>query len=134
MQTFIAFVSALVIGPILDFVWFSLVASDIYKKQLGPLLRMENGMLKPELFPAVLVYILIALLVTFFVLPKGGSVLSLFLWGALAGLILYGVYDLTNISFLKDWTLSITLIDAAWGTFMVGVLTVIVSYILKIWA
>jgi uncharacterized membrane protein len=38
-------------------------------------------------------------------------------FGALYGLVVYGTYDLTNYSLVKDWPLTITLVDMAWGTF-----------------
>jgi uncharacterized membrane protein len=121
----------LVLAPVLDFVWFGLVASNLYKKELGGLLRMKDGSIKPEILPAILVYFLIAALTTFFVVPKigAGGILPAFLWGALAGLILYGVYDLTNLSFLKDWTITTSIVDIIWGAFMCGVLGVVATYL-----
>jgi uncharacterized membrane protein len=35
--------------------------------------------------------------------------------GALFGLV-YGVYDLTNLATLRDWRVTLTLVDIAWGT------------------
>ena len=35
--------------------------------------------------------------------------------GALLGLVAYGTYDFTNLSTLRDWPLSLSLIDVAWG-------------------
>lgn len=84
---------------------------------------MSDGAIAPNLWAALLVYVLIAALVVLFVVPKASSLGAAALWGALAGLILYGVYDLTNMSFLKDWTWAAALPDIAWGTFMVGVLS-----------
>lgn len=124
MHTIKIFLSVLVLGPILDFFWFSLVASDLYKREIGTILRA-----KPDFAPAAVVYVLIALLVALFVVPKAGSIGGAFVWGALAGLILYGVYDFTNMSFLKDWTWTVTLIDVAWGTLMVGGVSAVAYYI-----
>ncbi len=115
MESLKAFVAVLVIGPALDFCWFSLAASDLYKRELGPVLKA-----RPDLGPAAVVYALIAILVAFFVMPKASSAGAAFLWGALAGLVVYGVYDFTNLSFLKDWTWTVTLIDVAWGMAMCG--------------
>ena len=39
------------------------------------------------------------------------------LLGAFTGFVLYCTYDLTNLSFVKDWPLKVTIIDIAWGTF-----------------
>ena len=39
------------------------------------------------------------------------------LMGAFTGFVLYCTYDLTNLSFVRDWPLKVTLIDIGWGTF-----------------
>ena len=39
-----------------------------------------------------------------------------FLTGALLCLVIYGVYDFTNYSTLKDFPLKVALADAAWGS------------------
>ena len=36
-------------------------------------------------------------------------------WGALFGLVVYGVYDLTNRAVLEKWPMRLTLADIAWG-------------------
>ncbi len=43
------------------------------------------------------------------------SLLSAAGWGALYGLIGYGIYDLTNRATLARWSLKMTVIDMAWG-------------------
>ena len=35
--------------------------------------------------------------------------------GTLLGLVVYGVYAFTNYSVLRQWPLSLTLADTAWG-------------------
>lgn len=53
---------------------------------------------------AILVYLLIPLGVVLFVRPAVGTSSSLwvaFVWGSVFGLVLYGVYDLTNRAILE---------------------------------
>ena len=38
-------------------------------------------------------------------------------YGALFGSFTYATYDLTNHSTLRNWTLQLTLVDVAWGTY-----------------
>ncbi|RYZ75642.1 MAG: DUF2177 family protein, partial [Proteobacteria bacterium] len=38
--------------------------------------------------------------------------------GALFGFFAYATYDLTNLATLKVWSLKISLIDMAWGSFI----------------
>ena len=36
--------------------------------------------------------------------------------GAFAGFVMYCTYDLTNLSFVRDYPVFITIVDIAWGT------------------
>ncbi len=70
------------------------------------------------MIPDALVWLLIALGITLFVLPKASSFGSAALWGAAFGFVLYGVYDLTNYALLKGWPLPVVIVDIAWGAFL----------------
>lgn len=56
-------------------------------------------------------------LLVFVVTPalKDNSLLHAVLYGALFGLITYATYDLTNLATLKNWPLTMTLVDLVWG-------------------
>ena len=71
-----------------------------------------------RLIPAVLIYILIPLGVYVFAISNSNTLKSAALKGAFLGLCMYGVYDLTNYATLKNYTLTMTLTDMAWGTFL----------------
>jgi uncharacterized membrane protein len=67
---------------------------------------------------AALVYVLLALGVVAFVLPRAAGLVSAgAMWGALLGLVIYGLYNLTNYSTLARWPLAMTIVDIAWGAF-----------------
>ena len=120
----VAFVSFL----ILDFLWLGFVVKDFNLRQLADIGRIENGQFNLAYFPAVLVYVLMALGVVVFVLPKVAgetSILWPFLWGALLGFIIYGVFDMTNLAVLKNYPLQFAMMDMAWGTLAFGVVTVL---------
>jgi uncharacterized membrane protein len=36
-------------------------------------------------------------------------------YGAFFGFVTYATYDLTNLATLKDWPLTMTIVDLAWG-------------------
>jgi len=102
----------------LDYLWLGLLAGRLYKNELGSFLRMSGSGLQPVVWAAFLVYIAIPLGIVLFVLPRVSPekiVTSSLLWGAVFGLVVYTVYDMTNYSMLKDWPLRITLIDICWG-------------------
>ena len=55
-----------------------------------------------------------------FVIPRAPTLGSAAGYGALFGLVVYGVYDFTNYSTLRQWPFVLTLADVAWGTVGVG--------------
>lgn len=73
-----------------------------------------------RLIPAALIYILIPLAVVYFAVAPSKTLHDALLSGLLLGFAMYGVYDLTNLATFKGWTLEMTLIDMAWGTFLCG--------------
>ena len=92
-----------------------------------------DGSLNVNFIAAVFVYVLLAAGMVFFVLPRvaGANQLQVFLYGALMGLIVYGVYDLTNAATLTRWPLNLILADTAWGMFATGMTAYVVSFLGK---
>lgn len=102
----------------LDYLWLGIFASDLYKKELGPFLRMSGTSLQPILWAALVVYIAIPAGIVLFVLPRVAAdnfVTSALLWGSLYGIVVYTVYDMTNYSLVREWPLRVSLIDICWG-------------------
>ncbi|MES2962775.1 MAG: DUF2177 family protein [Bdellovibrionota bacterium] len=111
---------------IFDFVWLGFVTHKTYVSQLEPILRLKDGRIDVVYWAGALVYVLLALGVAMFVIPKltvADSLATAFFYGGVLGLIVYGVYDFTNVAILKDWSLLITAIDIAWGVVSVGTAT-----------
>jgi uncharacterized membrane protein len=103
---------------VLDFLWLGVLASGLYKRELGSFLRLTGDALTPITWAALLVYLAIPLGVVLFALPRVSAdnlIGSSLFWGAVYGLILYTVYDMTNYSLVKGWPLTLSLIDICWG-------------------
>lgn len=100
----------------LDALWLGVIAREFFVSRLGHLFA-EN----PNWWPAGVFYVAFAgALVYFAVLPahQEASLGSALLKGALLGAISYATYDLTNMTLLPNWPLSVTLLDIAWGAFV----------------
>jgi uncharacterized membrane protein len=108
------FMVALVSFGLLDSLWLGLVMRTFYKTQLSLLARMSGDKLAPLWGPAMIVYVLLALGIVVFVVPRNGAEASL-ARGALFGFVVYGVYDLTNLSTLRGWPIVLTAVDIFWG-------------------
>lgn len=107
---------ALPIFLILDGIWLGLIAKTFYTKQIGSLFKTDIN------WTAALIFYLmfIAALILFVINPaiEKGSLTHALLFGALFGLITYATYDLTNLATLKDWPLTVTIVDLIWGSFV----------------
>lgn len=101
----------------LDYVWLGLLMNGFYKSQLGTLARKSGDAFAPIWPPAILLYVLVVVGIAVFVLPRaaGGPVWHAAGWGAVFGVIAFGVYDLTNYATLNNWPLALTVVDMAWG-------------------
>lgn len=116
MQSLKLFGMTFLVFFLVDLVWLGVISKNLYRKYLGHLMTPNVNWTAALLF-----YILfIAGLVFFVVNPalEKESLRYAILAGGFFGLIAYGTYDLTNLATLKDWPLTITVIDLLWGTFL----------------
>lgn len=125
MKVFLSLIPVIVI---IDYIWLARIMGTFYRSELDHLVRKQGNALDPILWAAGIVYLCIPLGIVLFVLPRVSQENILFsslFWGFLFGIVLYGVYDMTNQSLLNNWPLKLTLIDMLWG----GTLCALSSYI-----
>jgi len=115
-----AYLATAVTMLIMDFCWLTAMGG-FYKSQLGPLMKTP-----PNLAAAAAFYLVyVAGVTAFVVLPslqragarvgaKGGWPRAS-LFGGGFGLVAYATYDLTNLSTLSGFSLTLTVTDLAWG-------------------
>lgn len=123
-----SFLVSLVSFAVLDGIWLGFIMKDYNMRQLSEIGRIVDGKFDIQYFPAVLAYLLMATAITAFVMPalkEQTSIMNWFLTGALMGLLVYGIYDMTNLATLKSYPWAFALADIAWGTFIFGVVTII---------
>ena len=107
----IAYGAVLLAVVVLDALWLGVVARDLYKREMGSLMADPV-----RIAPAAAFYLLYPLAVVYLVLaaePSGW--LEALVRAAVLGLAAYGAYDLTNMSVVRNWPVSLSLIDWAWG-------------------
>ena len=100
---------------VLDGVWLGLLMKNFYRQQLAPIVRLADGGIAPNWPAAFVVYVLLGTGIALFVLPRASTVPLAATYGALFGLVVYGVYDFTNYSTLRQWPFVLALADVAWG-------------------
>jgi uncharacterized membrane protein len=106
---------------VLDGLWLGFVMREFYRESLAPIARMRDGGLDPIWPIAILVYPVIALGLTIFVLGRATTPSEALMLGALFGMTTFAVYDLTNHATLRDWRPVMTVVDILWGGFSCGI-------------
>jgi uncharacterized membrane protein len=113
-----AVAAGIVAFPCLDFLWLAVLMKAFYREELGDLARKApDGSMDVLWAAAVPVYVVLVAGLYWFVLPRAadGSLATAARWGALFGLVAYGLYDLTNLATLRGYSLRLTLVDMGWG-------------------
>lgn len=113
-----------------DFIWLGFVVKDFNLRQLAGIARLADGDFDLWKIPTAIAYLLMALSVTLFSAPRAleaSNPLMAFAWGAALGLIVFGIFDATNLAILKDYPVLFCFTDVAWGTFLYGLVTWVVS-------
>ncbi|MBL7557300.1 MAG: DUF2177 family protein [Bdellovibrionaceae bacterium] len=119
---------------VLDFLWFKFVVKDFNLKELAEIGRIKNGEFDILVGPAIVTYLLMALAMAVFVVPSFAPQdpwWKTFLTGALLGLIIYGIFDLTNLAILKNYPVKFVVVDVTWGTCVFGVVSCLSHWAVK---
>ncbi len=117
---------------IFDYIWLGFVMKKFYLAQLAPIGRIAGEKFTPVMWAACAVYVVFAVGIVQFVLPKllpNVSVVESFGVGALFGFVIYAIYDFTNYSILKDYSLAVTFVDIAWGAVLGGMVATIARFV-----
>jgi uncharacterized membrane protein len=100
---------------VLDGVWLGVLMKNFYRDHLAPIVRLGDGGIAPNWPAAFVVYALLGAGIALFVIPRTSTGSLAAAYGALFGLVVYGVYDFTNYSTLRQWPFVLALADVAWG-------------------
>lgn len=106
---------------LLDALWLGVLMKDYYSAQLQTLGRIQGGNWDPVLWAAGGVYLAIALGVQFFAVRGAQGKWDAAFKGGILGLSMYAVYELTNISLVRNWPLGMAWVDVLWGVVLCSV-------------
>jgi len=81
---------------------------DLFSKQI---FQIQNSEPQINIIGAIITYIFIILSLYWFIIKENKSLMDAFI----LGLCIYGVYEYTNYSLLKNWNFKTTVIDTIWG-------------------
>ena len=109
--------SVLVTMICMDIVW--LFINKNYHSKLFE--SIQKSPLQLKIIPGIVVYILMAISVTYFGVLSSKTSKDAILHGAYIGLAMYGLYDFTNLATFKNWTYEMTIKDMSWGTLLCAI-------------
>ena len=110
---------------VLDALWISFFALPLYKSTLLSLMADRTQL--EMLFATAACYGLLLLGLCWFVLPSAQPILN----GFVLGLVIYGVFALTNYIVFDAWTWQLTLSDGLWGGALYAMTAIAVSGVFK---
>lgn len=103
---------------VLDGIWLTLMKPQYSKLVQG----VQHSPLTLKLWPAVLSYICVVVGIVFFAYPLAKAAtnrmslpLAALTYGGGLGLVVYGIWNFTNMAVFKDYNLTVGLMDLSWG-------------------
>ena len=118
MFDFTLLISAIVFVTI-DFFYLNLMKS-YFANQIK---KIQNKTMTINVLGVLLCYIFLIFGINYFIIKPKRSVQDAFL----LGLIIYGVYETTNLATFSDWSLFMVVMDTLWGGVLFALTTYIVS-------
>ncbi len=109
----VAYAATAVVLVAIDLLWLGLIARPMYQRGIGHLMAE-----RPNMGVAVVFYLVFSAGLLMFAVVPGGSWRQVLVAAALFGFFTYATYDLTNLATLKNWPMSLTVIDLSWGIFV----------------
>jgi len=109
------------------FVCIDAIYLNIMKSYFNKQIKQIQGTpVQLNLVGAFLTYIFLIFGLNYFIVSKNKSVSDAFL----LGIVIYAVYEFTNLSLLKNWRVLTTILDTTWGGILFA-LTTFLTYKIK---
>ena len=89
--------------------------------------RIQGSDIKLNMTATILDYILIVFSIYYFIILKNASIQD----AMILGLCIYGIYELTSMAILKNWTWDVVIIDSIWGAILYGTSTFLYRKIIQ---
>lgn len=101
---------------VVDLAWLGLFAKNFYHKMMSPHVTIAFN------WPfVVLFYVLYFTGIYIFALKPGiasGSLTQTLILASMFGFFCYMTYDITNMATIKNWPLTLAIVDIIWGVFL----------------
>jgi uncharacterized membrane protein len=118
------FLTILIVMLLLDSVYLFFT-----KNFFGELVaKIQRTAMQVRLSGAVIVYLLLAVGLYYFIVKPGRSAWE----AALLGLVIYGTFDFTNYAMFKNYDLKAAVMDTVWGSLLFALTKETVGFLLNL--
>ena len=114
----------LVVFLVLDLPMFGIVNRQMYENQLKKI-NGSNKIRNNRILPAAIVAYFFLVVGLYYFAVKEKSVYN----GALFGLVVYGVYNFTNLATISKYGIMESVVDTLWGTILCAAVTYVSIYL-----
>jgi uncharacterized membrane protein len=118
----IQYLLAAIIFIVLDGMYLNFI-KGYFNKQIK---SIQGSDIQPNFIAVGITYAFLIYGLNYFIIRKHKSIKD----AALLGLVIYGVYEFTNLSLIKNWSVLTAIIDTTWGTLLFTLTTAIVYKIM----
>jgi uncharacterized membrane protein len=103
----------------IDYIYLRII-QNYFKYQIR---LVQNENVKINYLGALMCYVLLIVGINYFIIKPRKSVSDAFL----LGIIIYGVYETTNYTLFKNWSIFTVIIDTLWGGTLFALTTYLVG-------
>jgi uncharacterized membrane protein len=118
---------------VIDYLWLGIIYYDSNRKIIE---SVQKTKLKGRLIGGIIVYIALALIIVFWIVPRiqiesknnSNLLLTSFIYGGILGGLTYAIFDFTNYTIFTNWDLKTSIVDTIWGTILMTIVSFITAY------
>jgi len=107
-----------------DYIYLNIV-KDYFQNQIQ---KVQGSPIKLNFLGAAICYVFLIIGINYFIIKPHKSASEAFL----LGLIIYGVYETTNYTLFKNWSIFTVIIDTLWGGILFATTTYIINMLRSI--
>lgn len=122
MFNYLMLISAIIFITI-DSIYLNLI-KNYFKKQIQ---SVQGSSIQINFLGAALCYLFLIIGINYFIIKPRKSISDAFL----LGLVIYGVYETTNYSLFKNWSILTVFMDTLWGGILFAITTYLVYLLSK---
>ncbi len=116
-------IKSAVVFTLLDSIYLSTFSSHFNQQ----IMDVQNSKIEFKIIPAIVCYLALLFGLNYFILRTNKTRQQKIIDAILLGLVIYIVYETTNMTIIKNWTIKSVLIDSIWGGILFGLSTFILT-------